>query len=183
LLLLLEFPIAFIIWNSDLVFSFSLAGISDLSFPFGQNRMPPALALQARSPRPLYRGIAARSDRSRRLVWSVSRLQPIGHFSLLFLRGLLVGLDPEFTPDGGQVWITNYKSNEVAVFDSRRREQLGSLALVAAPSGVDIPPDGRRAYVTNANANKLTVIDVASRTIVDTLAIGTDPDGVAWVER
>jgi hypothetical protein len=35
----------------------------------------------------------------------------------------------EFTPDGGQVWITKYKSNEVTVFDSRRTCLVQSLAL------------------------------------------------------
>lgn len=124
-------------------------------------------------------------------VWAASRLD--GTVSVISTDSDTIlttfpsgGKEPKrlaFTPDGTQVWITNYRSNEVTVFDARSRERLGSLTLPAAPSGVDISSDGRRAYVTSANANKLTVIDVASRTIVDTLPIGTDPDGVAWAKQ
>jgi YVTN family beta-propeller protein len=89
----------------------------------------------------------------------------------------------KFTPDGSQVWITNYKSNQVAVFDAHGRELLGKVISEATPSGIDISPDGRRAYITNANANRLTTMDVASRTVVSTVMIGSDPDGVVWAKR
>jgi YVTN family beta-propeller protein len=57
----------------------------------------------------------------------------------------------KFTPVGDQAWVSNARSNAVAVFEARTRKLLDTVDVGVMPIGILMEPDGRRAYVANTN--------------------------------
>ena len=88
----------------------------------------------------------------------------------------------KFTPDGRLALVSNAQSNQVAVFDAKTRELLGTIEVGAVPVGIQITPDGKLAYVANTNANLVSVLDIATRKVTATFTTGNEPDGMAWAK-
>jgi YVTN family beta-propeller protein len=53
------------------------------------------------------------------------------------------------TPDGTQLWVTNFGSNDVVAIDTTRNEIVKRIPLNAKPVGVEFNTDGSRVYVTD----------------------------------
>ncbi len=86
-----------------------------------------------------------------------------------------------FTPDGGQAWVVNNQSQEVAVFDTGTRTWLGSVRVGVRPLGIAFSEDGSRAFITVAEAGEVVEVDVITRTVVRRFTTGANPDGIAWI--
>ena len=98
-----------------------------------------------------------------------------------------------FTPDGRQLGVANFRSNNVSIVDVRKAVAGGEVAEVARiplakpggglarPRGVAITPDGRFAAVSGGERNaagggSLWMIDLNSAEIVATVTgVGNEP--------
>ncbi|MFN2570103.1 MAG: beta-propeller fold lactonase family protein [Gemmatimonadales bacterium] len=103
-----------------------------------------------------------------------------------------------FTPDGGEVWVPNQRSNDVTVIDAKRWSVTTTVkGDFAQPDGIAISGDGRLVFVANHNTDnvmtmggismampmpgttaapgRLIVIDARRREV--THRIDTAPDG------
>jgi YVTN family beta-propeller protein len=86
------------------------------------------------------------------------------------------------TPDGKQVYVTNFNSNTVSVIDTASNIVVATVGVGLGPVGVAITPDGKHAYVTNNFFNfSVSVIDTTTTppSVVATVPVGGNPSGVA----
>ncbi|MFL5441298.1 MAG: YncE family protein [Myxococcales bacterium] len=108
---------------------------------------------------------------------------------------------PSFTPDGREIIVPNFRSNNVSIVDLRRAvdhqpgAEVARIALTrpdggpARPKGSAVTADGRFAVVSGgargaAGGGTVWVIDLRSRAVVGTVTgVGNDPYGIAVVER
>lgn len=99
------------------------------------------------------------------------------------------GLGPfglEVTPDGSQVFATNYFGNNVSIFDTSTKSEIAGspLSVGTTPWDVAFSPDGTRAYVSNyqvpALGTTVSVIDrrVSPPVVISTVTVGTGPMGL-----
>ena len=88
----------------------------------------------------------------------------------------------KFTPDGGQVFVSNANSALVTVFDAASREQLASIDVGAVPVGIQMETNGHRAFVANMLDGFVTIIDRNTHEVIGRIEAGDQPDGLAWVE-
>jgi YVTN family beta-propeller protein len=103
-----------------------------------------------------------------------------------------------FTPDGGEVWVPNQRSNDVTVVDAKRWSVITTVkGDFAQPDGIAISGDGNLVFVANHNTDnvmtmggismampmagmtaapgRLIVIDAKKRAVVG--RVETAPDG------
>lgn len=101
-----------------------------------------------------------------------------------------------FTPDGRQALVTNARSGDVAVFDTKSRREVrrlrsdlkakpGAGAMLtfgesAVPVGVVVTPDGARAFVAHTSADAIAVFDLPEGKAAGVLRAGREPDGMAF---
>ncbi len=85
-----------------------------------------------------------------------------------------------FRPDGYEVWVANYGSNSVAIFDRFKQEQIATVELEAGPWDILFSPDGRRAFVSAPDQNLVYVIDVDTREVTQSFYAGPSPAALAW---
>src|SRR5207302_874446 len=61
-----------------------------------------------------------------------------------------------FTPDGGEVWLPNQRSNDVTVIDAKHWSVLTTVkGDFAQPDGIGISGDGRFVFVANHNTSNI----------------------------
>ncbi len=61
-----------------------------------------------------------------------------------------------FTPDGGEVWLPNQRSNDVTVIDAKHWSVLTTVkGDFAQPDGIGISGDGRLVFVANHNTSNV----------------------------
>ena len=61
-----------------------------------------------------------------------------------------------FTPDGGEVWVPNQRSNDVTVVDAKRWSVVTTVkGDFAQPDGIGISSDGRLVFVANHNTDNV----------------------------
>lgn len=102
----------------------------------------------------------------------------------------------KFTPNGQYFLVSNARSGEIAVFDTKERVQLAAIKLTPpVPEGVDetryfadfeetsipiglVVPDNRWAYVANTRSDAVSIIDLENMSITGHFAAGREPDGI-----
>jgi YVTN family beta-propeller protein len=101
----------------------------------------------------------------------------------------------QFTPDGKHVLIACAESDDVAVFDTAKREEVARIALTgpetapgepraaATPVGLLVDPTNRFAFVACTNAKRIDVIDLETWQVSSHIETGNVPDGMAWAFR
>lgn len=84
------------------------------------------------------------------------------------------------SPDGGQVWSTDYSSDQVSVIDTATDTVIDTITGIDGPWGIVFDPDGTRAFVAEVDGTlRIAVIDVATRTITGSIALASYPTMIA----
>ena len=109
---------------------------------------------------------------------------------------------PSFTPDGKQIVVPNFRSDNVSIVDFATKTEVARIALTrpadadgvvrpARPKGSAVTSDGRYAVISGGPrlnqfpaSGTVWVIDLRSRQVVATVTgVGNDPYGLAIVEK
>lgn len=91
-----------------------------------------------------------------------------------------IGAVAAVTPDGRRMYVTDYLSANVVVFDTKRNVPLANVPVGSGTGniGVAVTPDGSAVYVTSQFDGIVSVIATATNTVVKTIPTGAEPD---WV--
>jgi YVTN family beta-propeller protein len=108
---------------------------------------------------------------------------------------------PSFTPDGKEIIVPNFRSNNVSIVDLDTRTEVARIPLVrpadpdgvvrdARPKGSAVTSDGRYAVISGGPrlnqfpaSGTVWIIELKSRKVVATVTgVGNDPYGLALVE-
>ena len=99
---------------------------------------------------------------------------------------------------GGLVLVTRANAGDMAIYDTKKLQEIGTVAFdlksmdvedrlfgnrfgdSSVPIGVVVDESGQRAFVAHANADVITEIDLASGEIIRPLTAGREPDGMGW---
>jgi YVTN family beta-propeller protein len=83
------------------------------------------------------------------------------------------------TPDGRQVYVTNFNRGSVSVIDALTLRITGTIPVDAGPVNVVLSTDGLRAFVTNELSGTLSVISTITRRVEKRITLAKRPHGVA----
>lgn len=88
-----------------------------------------------------------------------------------------------FSPDGGEVWVTNRWRDAVQVWTLRDRELLdwAELPTGANPGDIAMRDDGRLVAVANQTGLDVSLFDRESRQELARVDLRAPPNGLAWV--
>ncbi len=87
-----------------------------------------------------------------------------------------------FTPDGRLAVVPDLRKDEIRVFDTATRTEVGKIEVAGAgPMGLIIPHN-RTAFVSLRNHDTVAMIDLISLSVVAELPTGFRPDGVGYSE-
>jgi len=108
---------------------------------------------------------------------------------------------PSFTPDGREIVVPNFRSNNVSIVDVATRTEVARIPLArpadpdgvvrpARPKGSAISSNGRYAVISGGPrlnqfqaSGTVWVLDLRSRQVVATVTgVGNDPYGLAIAE-
>ncbi len=91
-----------------------------------------------------------------------------------------IGAVAAVTPDGRRMYVTDYLSANVVVFDTKRNVPVAQVPVGSGTGniGVAVTPDGSAVYVTSQFDGIVSVIATATNTVVKTIPTGAEPD---WV--
>ncbi|MEV6565992.1 IPT/TIG domain-containing protein [Streptomyces kronopolitis] len=99
---------------------------------------------------------------------------PVGHAPII----------AAITPDGRQVYVTNFGSRSISVIAPTTRSVITTIGVANGPWGVAVAPDGLRAYVACFGANTVAVIDTTTNQVTASipglnkpLDLTVSPDG------
>ena len=84
----------------------------------------------------------------------------------------------DFTPDGGQAWITDHAAHRVFVVSTANYSVRKRFGVSGAPHHIAITSDGERAVVADNERGVLIVYDVDDRRWVTTIPVGRGPHGI-----
>lgn len=89
-----------------------------------------------------------------------------------------------FTPDQTQVFLPDYRNEELRVLDRATRKERGRVGFPGGgPQGVAISPDGKYVFVSLSAQGRVAVVRVSDHTVVGHVDVGETPDGVAYTPR
>jgi YVTN family beta-propeller protein len=83
-----------------------------------------------------------------------------------------VGTSPhsiEVSPDGTQVAVVCYDSNDVYFIDPATNAVIGTVPVGLKPQDLTYAPDGKHLYTANVDGNSVSVVDTDSRTVSATI--------------
>jgi YVTN family beta-propeller protein len=80
------------------------------------------------------------------------------------------------SPDRKMLYISCWGCDKVQVFDTDRRQFVGSITVGDNPNDMCITKNGTWLFVANANDNSVSVIDLRSRQVIETLQTALYPD-------
>jgi YVTN family beta-propeller protein len=86
---------------------------------------------------------------------------------------------PAWMPDGKSIYVTNFSSNSVTVFDVASRTVRATIPVGANPLGAAVTPSGTRVFAANNGGSTVSVIDTSLNLVLQTLPVGAKPWGVA----
>ena len=73
------------------------------------------------------------------------------------------------SPDNTTLYVSCWGCEKVALFDTRKQQFSGSIAVGSNPNDLCLTRDGSFLFVANSNDNSVSVIDVKKRTVIETL--------------
>ncbi|NOZ86578.1 MAG: hypothetical protein GXP49_09960 [Deltaproteobacteria bacterium] len=85
--------------------------------------------------------------------------------------------DLAITPDGGEVYISNWADRSVSVLDMETMKTLATINVGKAPEGIAFEEGKSRAFVACADADRIDVIDLARRSVSERIDL-TQGDGL-----
>jgi YVTN family beta-propeller protein len=80
-----------------------------------------------------------------------------------------------FSPDASKLYVAYRSSNQVAVFDTRKRRLLRTFSTSVAPTGLALSPDGRSLYVACVFSNPAVVQVLDTTTGAIKVSLGVPP--------
>lgn len=81
------------------------------------------------------------------------------------------------TPDGSQVWVSEWGSGRVDVFDTLTNVGVAAFNVPSA-NGITFNPTGTRAHVASGGSNTVVVIDTSVYQVITQIPVGTLPHAV-----
>jgi YVTN family beta-propeller protein len=82
------------------------------------------------------------------------------------------------SPDGTQVAVTNFNSDDVTLIDAAANTVIGTIAVGRNPQDVTYAPDGRHLYTADVDSDTVTVVDTATLEVTARLPAGDGPTSV-----
>ena len=81
--------------------------------------------------------------------------------------------------DTGRVFVTNERSNDITVIDSKTLEIETTIAIGKRPRGIGLSPDRKELYVAISDENQIAVLDPESLRVLRKFQSGSDPETFA----
>lgn len=85
----------------------------------------------------------------------------------------------KFGPDNRYVYVTNFKSDDVRVIDTRIWQIVKTLTEILGVRAIAISPDESLLYGASSATNSLRVIKISNNQLLKTLPTGNDPYGAS----
>jgi len=82
-------------------------------------------------------------------------------------------------PDGGELIVCNFDSDNVSIIETTTDEVSGSYLIGTHPSRALVSADNSRLYVSNFGSNSVAVYDIDMGKLIATLPVGSQPDALA----
>ena len=87
------------------------------------------------------------------------------------------------SPDGNQVYVSNFGGNDLLVFDTQELKIVKTVPLGQLPDGVAVSSDGAYLYVVNHGEANLSVLASKDFTEIKRVTVGDGPFAVALLPR
>jgi YVTN family beta-propeller protein len=88
-------------------------------------------------------------------------------------------VDLALKPDGGELVVTNFDSDNISIIETSTNEVGGSYLIGTHPTRGLVTSDSSRLYVSNFGSNTIAVYDIDIGKLIATLPVGSHPDGLA----
>jgi YVTN family beta-propeller protein len=88
----------------------------------------------------------------------------------------------ELKPDGGELMVNNFDSDNVSIIETTMNEVGGSYLIGTHPARCVVSADNSRLYVSNFGSNTVAVYDIDSGKVVAALPVGSHPDALALTQ-
>jgi YVTN family beta-propeller protein len=82
-------------------------------------------------------------------------------------------------PDGGELMVSNFDSDNISIIETTTNEVGGSYLIGTHPARGVVTADNSRLYVSNFGSNSVAVYDIDLGKMVASLPVGSRPDGLA----
>ncbi len=80
--------------------------------------------------------------------------------------------------DGGEIFVTNYRSNTLSVIDPGTNTVVGTYRVGSGPTLMGVAPDGSELYIASFKNGTLIPFNLTSDTVGAPIPVGADPMGV-----
>jgi YVTN family beta-propeller protein len=81
----------------------------------------------------------------------------------------------ELLPDEKELWVTSCGTDQVYVFDTKKRTLVGKVGVGKGPNWVTFSPDGRYCCVSNVLSDDVSILDVRKRQERARIPVGKQP--------
>jgi YVTN family beta-propeller protein len=82
-------------------------------------------------------------------------------------------------PDGGELMVSNFESDNISIIETANNEVGGSYLIGTRPARGVVTLDNSRLYVSNFGSNSVAVYDIDLGKVIASLPVGSHPDGLA----
>ena len=82
-------------------------------------------------------------------------------------------------PDGGELIVCNFDSDNISIIETSTNEVGGSYLIGKHPTRGVVSSDNSRLYVSNFGSNSVAVYDIDMGKVIATMPVGSGPDGLA----
>jgi YVTN family beta-propeller protein len=88
-------------------------------------------------------------------------------------------VDLVLKPDGGEMMVCNFDSDNISIVETGNNEVGGSYLVGTKPARGVVTLDNSRLYVSNFGSNSVAVYDIDLGKVIASLPVGSHPDGLA----
>ena len=85
-------------------------------------------------------------------------------------------------PDGGELMVSNFDSDNISIIETSTNEVGGSYLIGTHPARGLVTADNSRLYVSNFGSNSVAVYDIDQGKVIASLPVGSEPDALALSE-
>jgi YVTN family beta-propeller protein len=83
-------------------------------------------------------------------------------------------------PGTDEIFVANFRSNDVSVISDTSDAVVATTALASAPAGMAFDPGSGEVYVADFGSDRVYAVPERSNTVVRTVAVGSTPLGVTY---